>query len=205
MTNPYQRADADSSSYRGPPPIEVYTLPDAANASIPLEIRTQFQRDDQGRILFFTAPPLARPARFEKGSDATPPLLGHSIRYQAQKARSQDEVAARRKEYESRKAAARAEKRKRVEAEEGEQRERVRKLQRRALEVLQDGLVDGLRADLKALYGEKWSEMVGADLDRIAELQNEASRAQRDSDLRAQKRKDQVGIDLRAGFGMLDD
>lgn len=37
---------------------EAYVLSDSANASIPKEIRDQFPRDDQGRVLFFTQPPL---------------------------------------------------------------------------------------------------------------------------------------------------
>lgn len=36
---------------------EAYILSDAANASIPKEIRDQFPQDDQGRLLFFTTPP----------------------------------------------------------------------------------------------------------------------------------------------------
>jgi chromatin structure-remodeling complex subunit RSC1/2 len=37
---------------------ETYVLSDAANASIPKEIRDQFPTDDQGRLLVFTQPPL---------------------------------------------------------------------------------------------------------------------------------------------------
>lgn len=37
---------------------EGYVLSDPANASIPKEIRDQFPTDDQGRLLFFTHPPL---------------------------------------------------------------------------------------------------------------------------------------------------
>lgn len=37
---------------------EAYVLSDPANASIPKEIRDQFPTDDQGRLLFFSQPPL---------------------------------------------------------------------------------------------------------------------------------------------------
>lgn len=37
---------------------EAYVLSDSANSSIPKEIRDQFPTDDQGRLLFFTQPPL---------------------------------------------------------------------------------------------------------------------------------------------------
>ena len=37
---------------------EAYVLNDAANAAIPKEIRDRYPQDDEGRILFFTQPPL---------------------------------------------------------------------------------------------------------------------------------------------------
>jgi len=46
------------TSYKTPQPIEAWSLNDAANASIPPDIRSQFLRDAAGRILFFTAPPV---------------------------------------------------------------------------------------------------------------------------------------------------
>ncbi|KAF2224516.1 hypothetical protein BDZ85DRAFT_103338 [Elsinoe ampelina] len=58
---PFLRPDAPATaaaSYRGPAPIEVYTLPDNADASIPDEIRYLFQTNDEGKVLFFTAPPV---------------------------------------------------------------------------------------------------------------------------------------------------
>ncbi|KAI9680746.1 MAG: hypothetical protein M1817_004186 [Caeruleum heppii] len=63
-------------------PVEVYHLSDNANLAIPADIREQFQRDEHGRVLFFTTPPL----------DLLPPVregaaLGHSIGYLAAKAK----------------------------------------------------------------------------------------------------------------------
>lgn len=77
--NPAQYAPRPTTNYRDPPPIEVYTLPDAANLSIPFEIREQFQKDAAGRVLFFTTPPVATPEITESR---------HSIRYLAAKARA---------------------------------------------------------------------------------------------------------------------
>jgi chromatin structure-remodeling complex subunit RSC1/2 len=37
---------------------ETYVLSDAANAAIPKDIRDRFPQDDEGRVLFFTRPPL---------------------------------------------------------------------------------------------------------------------------------------------------
>ncbi|KAI5289065.1 hypothetical protein KEM52_000914, partial [Ascosphaera acerosa] len=41
-----------------PRPVEAYTLPDDLNASIAADLRAQFQCDEQGRVLFFSTPPL---------------------------------------------------------------------------------------------------------------------------------------------------
>ncbi|KAF2400080.1 Bromodomain-containing protein [Trichodelitschia bisporula] len=90
-------------AHKAPTPVEVYHLPDQANASIPPEIRQQFQTDDQGRVLFFTAPPRPPPQMVTiRGT-----RLAHTPKYLAWRAE---------KEIEARKA---GEKRK---AEEEEQR-----------------------------------------------------------------------------------
>jgi chromatin structure-remodeling complex subunit RSC1/2 len=82
-----------TTNYRDPPPIEVYTLPDAANLSIPHDVREQYQRDEFGRVLFFTTPPV--------GNDPTGIPRGHSVRYIAEKARREQERAQKRKEREA--------------------------------------------------------------------------------------------------------
>ena len=66
--------------YNPPRAPEVYTLADNVDAAIPKEVRDEFQRDDQGRILFFTAPPLNRP---NKGVTEEFAGLGHSVNYMA--------------------------------------------------------------------------------------------------------------------------
>jgi chromatin structure-remodeling complex subunit RSC1/2 len=71
------------NTHNPPRPVEVYTLDDALNESIPAEIREQFQRDEQGRVLFFTQPPLDRAHR---GLSSESAGLGHSVRYLADRA-----------------------------------------------------------------------------------------------------------------------
>ncbi|KAF2481892.1 hypothetical protein BDY17DRAFT_253500 [Neohortaea acidophila] len=75
---------APSTDYRNPPPIEVYTLPDHANLSIPAEIREQYQRDEFGRLLFFTTPPVSNNIT---NTNTPSSIQGHSVRYLAAKAR----------------------------------------------------------------------------------------------------------------------
>lgn len=69
-----------------PRPIEVFHLSDTANAAIPASIRAQFHQDDQGRVLFFSTPPLD----IVSGKGAN---LGHSLKYLA--AREEREKARR--------------------------------------------------------------------------------------------------------------
>ncbi|KAI9816942.1 MAG: hypothetical protein M1826_001714 [Phylliscum demangeonii] len=84
-----------SSYYQPPKPVEVYHLTESVNNAVPADIRAQFQCDDRGRVLFFTAPPLDP---VEAGWVSLSPPLQHSARYLAEKARREalvrDEAAA---------------------------------------------------------------------------------------------------------------
>jgi chromatin structure-remodeling complex subunit RSC1/2 len=88
----YQQPYMQQPNYKAPQPIETYILNDAANASIPEDIRSQFQRDEKGRVLFFTAPPLNVPQPLSKDGRA----LGHSARYLAARAKRAAAKAAKR-------------------------------------------------------------------------------------------------------------
>lgn len=97
MPAPAPAAMGHAGAYNPPRPVEVYTLPDGLDASIPPEIRDQFQRDDQGRVLFFTAPPLNRP---HPGVAKEHAGLGHSVAYLADKKQRDEEREKKRKERE---------------------------------------------------------------------------------------------------------
>ncbi|ROW07432.1 hypothetical protein VMCG_03730 [Cytospora schulzeri] len=71
-------ANANANMYNPPRPVEVYHLHDDIDAAIPAEVREQYQTDDKGHVLFFTAPPLNRPHHGVAEEHAT---LGHSVRY----------------------------------------------------------------------------------------------------------------------------
>lgn len=92
---PAPSAPAPASAYNPPPrPIEVYRLDDVVNERIPADIRAQFQRDADGRILFFTQPPLDRAHR---GLATESAALGHSMRYLADRAEGIESRRAKRK------------------------------------------------------------------------------------------------------------
>ncbi|KAL5598547.1 hypothetical protein BROUX41_003523 [Berkeleyomyces rouxiae] len=60
--------------------FEVYTLTDESNEKIPKSLSENFHTDEKGHILFFAAPPLARP---HAGKSRQAVALGHSARYLA--------------------------------------------------------------------------------------------------------------------------
>jgi chromatin structure-remodeling complex subunit RSC1/2 len=140
------------NSYNPPRSVEVYTLDDAIDARIPLEIRQQFQRDEQGRVLFFTQPPLDRA---HPGLSSESAGLGHSIRYLADRARGIEDRRAKRR---ARDELRRLEEGKRRELEE----EELAKSRAMAIDVASDalinwvGFIDKENAILKAQY-DGWS------------------------------------------------
>ncbi len=72
---------------------EVYVLSNIANESIPKHIRDRFPQDDEGRVLFFTQPPVL-PDTVVRGRDGQP--LAHTEKYLAAKA-ERDKIVATRK------------------------------------------------------------------------------------------------------------
>ena len=90
------------NAYNPPRPVEVYTLADAANEAIPEEVRRAYHADEQGRVLFFSAPSaehheldkrsagLAHSARYREG-------LGEWRREREEKRRVRDEERRKRK------------------------------------------------------------------------------------------------------------
>lgn len=151
------------SSYRDPPPIEVYTLPDQANLSIPAEIRERYQRDELGRVLFFTAPPVI-PDQVEEG------VRGHSVRYLAAKARKGEMQAQKRKQVQlQRQAEERVVKKARV--EEGERvKKDVQTLQRKALRELEAQLAASVKHELDETDLRRLEEVQRMEADRNGEL-----------------------------------
>ncbi|KAI7283119.1 Bromodomain-containing protein [Hortaea werneckii] len=194
-----------TASYRDPPPIEVYVLPDHANFSIPNEIREQYQRDEQGRVLFFAAPPVTsagdhyQPADAPStGSSGGAVGKGHSIRYLAEKARRKEDLAKKRTErdlevqYEQRVA-----KKAKIENDAIIQAE-VEGLNRRALECLERQLVDATKGDLSA-----------KDLRRLETGQRRVAEQEREVEEHEVRRRMVRGVDLEGigsgGGGFADD
>ncbi|KAL2862920.1 putative RSC complex subunit (RSC1) [Aspergillus lucknowensis] len=141
------RVHAPSALYNpnAPRPVEVFHLSDTANIAIPADIREQFHCDDQGRVLFFSSPPL------DIGSTVQQ-KLGHSLKYLAAKDERRKLVEAKkRKEGSEREERDRATKRQRAD-EETALTSRVEFAAEFAVEVMTKGILNGTDKIYKALY-----------------------------------------------------
>jgi chromatin structure-remodeling complex subunit RSC1/2 len=87
-------ANANATMHAAPR-YDSWILYDDVDASIPREVRDQFQTDDKGHVLFFTAPPQSRPNHGVAEENAT---LGHSVRYLSGIAQHRAERERKRKE-----------------------------------------------------------------------------------------------------------
>lgn len=166
------RPPTASGSYRDPPAIEAYILPDQANLSIPYEIRERFQRDEMGRVLFFTAPPVIPDAN-------TGVAKGHSVRYLAEKARREESLQQKRKATELEKQASdRTAKKARIEQTQQLTHD-LDATRRRALLELEAQLVASVTKDLDdSDLGRLATAQKATGQQRIASIEHEKQRTE---------------------------
>ena len=181
-------------------PVEVYHLSDSANASIPQSIQEQFQRDEQGHVLFFTAPPLDVLPPTKPGS-----VIGHTARYLAEKLRRKIALKEKRRaeglpddEEPATKRPKHAEPDLSLQKQVGEMRDR-------ALGILIDQMQQGTVAIYKDIYGDKWEEGMKYEQQKLAERQQEHQRKQAQLEESARKRKEKEQVSLTGSGVYLDD
>ncbi|KAL9055400.1 MAG: hypothetical protein Q9162_003597 [Coniocarpon cinnabarinum] len=133
-------------NYQAPQAVEVYHLQDAVNNGIPPDIRSQFQCDDFGRLLFFTTPPVDVRAREKQGAG-----LAHSPRYIAAMKRRAEERERKRKRVEDEDEEREQERWVQAKQREAALAERAEALQKRAGEVWREQLRDATMRDLESL------------------------------------------------------
>jgi chromatin structure-remodeling complex subunit RSC1/2 len=180
--NAAQRAMAQSSTshsshpnaYHPPRQSEIYTLAETANSSIPADIRNQFQQDDYGKVLFFTAPPLDVNPIPEKVQP-----LGHSLRYLADKARNKEADEKKRKERADRLEQDAAERVKRIKASDEGMKQWIEDQKCKALLNLADHIDKGTDELYKQMHGDDWQEMRKQDLIKLAAKQEEEIKKQK--------------------------
>lgn len=153
-------------------------MSDAANATIPVEIRQQFPCDDHGRILWFTTPPLntaTDQTLILSHKDGKP--LVHTPEYFAAKEKRKELIEERKRQAQARSAedqSARAE-------EVGDdhhpssKRRRITDAQAEniALQTLVNQMLDASREWYRSQYGDRAAEAEQFDNLRAAERRNE--------------------------------
>ncbi|KAF2122046.1 chromatin structure-remodeling complex protein rsc1 [Lophiotrema nucula] len=175
-----------SVGYKAPQPVEVYILNDHANASIPPEIREQFQRDEQGRVLFFTAPPINSSQIVQKEGSA----LGHSARYLAAK-KKRDELRAAKRKAEEVQAPEREAAAKKAREEAGVQfNKSVHDLGKKAVQALEDQLAQATVRELEGLLsGKEVKSVLEKQIDQLTEVQRVTIARNREREARLAREK----------------
>jgi chromatin structure-remodeling complex subunit RSC1/2 len=191
-------ASPSSNAYNPPRPVEVYHLSDGANASIPADIREQFHRDEHGRVLFFTAPPLD----VSSVPEATKKKFGHSLKYLAAKAREK-RAASDESQAAANSAPIKDEKPQLKRGVEGvdERTEEIKRLKVHALEVLGSQIQDGTERIYKEMYGDEWKEVLQAEEVRLRIVQAEEAAKKAEIEKRERIREEQKVIKL-GGSGL---
>jgi chromatin structure-remodeling complex subunit RSC1/2 len=173
------------AGYKAPQPVEVFVLNDHANLSIPQEIREQFQRDEKGRVLFFTAPPL----NVDQPLTSDGRLLGHSARYLAAKAKK-DTMKAKKRKAEEPGVTEREEAAKKAKTDDEEQSQQaILELGTKALKALEDQLAATTKFGLEASFNGKAKEGLAKVLERLAEAQQVATRKKMQRELNVLERE----------------
>lgn len=130
-------------------------------------MRSQFQCDENGHLLFFTTPPAASEPSVR---------LGHTAKYLAYKSKREEMLREKRKA-ETLNSGTEGEARKRAKSEELILRERIKEQARvKALEVMEDALADATVAEFRAVYGEGWREAMERELQELERKQGEAEK-----------------------------
>ncbi|KAJ8109879.1 hypothetical protein OPT61_g7129 [Boeremia exigua] len=168
--------------YKAPPPVEVYILNDHANASIPQDIREQFQRDEKGRVLFFTAPPLNVSQPLTKNGRA----LGHSAAYLAARARREKARAEKRKADATSTTEESAAKKAKHE-DDSKLQKAVADLGTKAIKALEDQLAAATKSELQYVFNGQIEEGAEKVLDELLERQARATAANAERELHVQQ------------------
>ncbi|MCJ1391941.1 hypothetical protein MMC18_004808 [Xylographa bjoerkii] len=181
-------------------PVEVYNLSDSANAAIPDDIREQFQRDEQGHVLFFTTPPLDILPPTKKGE-----ALGHSVKYIAAKLRRNHEMKMKREAEEAERASTEVQRKKQKLQEDIRLAEDLDSLETKALKAFIKEMDEGTDQIYKRDYGDRWQEAKMLDTQRLKKAQEKAQALKTLLEENERKRAEDGKISFRSNVPFLDD
>ena len=180
--------------------MEVYNLSDSANAAIPDDIREQFQRDEQGHVLFFTTPPLDVLPPTKKGE-----ALGHTVKYLAAKLRRNHKMKIKRKAEEAEKQTDEVQRKKRKLEEDIRIAEDLESLETKALKAFIRQMDEGTDLIYKREYGDRWQEVKTFETQRLKRAQEEAQELKMLLEANEKKRAQAATISFRSNGPFLDD
>jgi chromatin structure-remodeling complex subunit RSC1/2 len=183
-----------SNAYNPPRTIEVYTLPDSAVSSIPADIRSQFHRDEAGRVIFYTTPPLDVNA-IQEGAQA----LGHSLRYLADKTRGKEADEKKRKAYVIQLESEASDRLKRMRADDDGKQHWIRDQKLKALQKWCRDMNKSTNELYQQMHGNEWKEIREKDLCRLAIGQEEASKKQKEITKYQKQRMEEKNVKI-TGF-----
>ena len=197
-----QRPGVVSGAGINPPRlVEVYHLSDSANASIPEDIREQFQRDEHGHVLFFTAPPLDVLPPTQPGS-----AIGHTARYLAEKIRRKKALEEKRKadglpihEEEPMK------KKPKHGVADASLTTQIGEMRDKALRLLIAQMDQSTVAIYKDIYGDNWEEGMKHEQAKLAADQQQHKLKQLELEEGARTRKEKETVSLTGNGVYLDD
>lgn len=164
-----------ANAYNPPRPVEVYTLADQANSTIPYDIRAQFHCDEHGRVIFYTAPPLDVNAVSESQQS-----LGHSLRYLAEKARTKESRDKKRKARDAELEQENVARLKRVDLESEAEREKFLSEKITGMHAWSKTLYDSADEIYKQLHGANWKDVKNLEMAALAVKQEAVSGEKRE-------------------------
>jgi chromatin structure-remodeling complex subunit RSC1/2 len=169
---PHTPHGSHPNMYNVPRPIEVYTLSEAANLSIPADVRGQFQHDEFGKMLFFTTPPLDKNPLPENKRH-----LQHSLKYLADKARAKEEEDKKRKARDADLEAQATARIKRMKEDSEGHKKWLAEQKVAAMWKWVDVMEKGTDDLYKKMHGDDWERMRELDRCNLAAKQEEAHKA----------------------------
>lgn len=153
-----------NQNHKAPNPIEVYHLNDSANAQIPHDIRAQFQCDDQGRILWFTAPPQNTVSAAQEEARN---LGGHSVKYLAAKTRRDKLIGEKRKREAETMGEDQECRAKAVKLDQDKAEKQWQELTQKAMTMIEGNMLERCEADYRDIYGDRWREEMAKAIVRL--------------------------------------
>ncbi len=188
------------NAYNPPRPTDVYTLSDQANAAITEDILEQFHRDERGRVLFFTSPPLAVPKATPNGQS-----LQHSERYLAARARlSKERTLKRQREEEA--SSEREETQKKMKTEEDVKlAQQIEESRAKAFSVWVEETIVGTNELYKKTFGEQWERAKKIDELAIVKGQEEEQQRTQEREKWRREKEAREKVSLKPPMVYLDD